>query len=500
MDALDAEALLRNCISGGLNGIYSCGLCRRPCIYAHQVQNHVQGYHHQRRLSNKKFQEDPLLGIPHPHSDFVDIVGGWPKCTICDKFFDSDHMNSPNHIWYLNQKLQVRIMSSMSVQPPLPQPPPPPDDLSSGCSVHSIQVPPVAASVLSMSSDAQLFAAVGLNGARPSDSSTLSHSVILDPCSLDPWQPPQSVNLTSPTDQSIVGCVSAVGHISIPVPSPPAMSSVPSKSSGAQTCGAVSNALPDDGSQSLMSDSLQMDPWEFLPSQLTVPPLSYVSGPRLSSQPPPPTDLSSFCCADAVGHMPTAFQTAPVASSVLSMPSGAQTFCRVPRPSVQGYLESASILSDPWQPSPLQLTASLLLPVESPPPFPLPISTPDECSVDCDESSAAGTSVDVVTSGQQMASDDFRHLVHAYSFPASTQSECFISVPCEASASHSMSPPFEQVASMSASLHASEIQVEPQHVLKPRGSSGLSPCVDGCNQRLNQSEISIDTQWRFFDV
>ena len=86
------------------------------------------------------------------------------------------------------------------------------------------------------------------------------------------------------------------------------------------------------------------------------------------------------------------------------------------------------------------------------------------------------------------------------SFPASTQSECFMSVPCEACASHSMSPPFEQVASMSASLHASEFQLEPQHVLKPRGSSGQIPCVDGWNQRLKQSDKPIDTQCRVFDV
>jgi hypothetical protein len=158
---------------------------------------------------------------------------------------------------------------------------------------------------------------------------------------------------------------------------------------------------------------------------------------------------------------------------------------------VQGYLESASILSDPWQshpwqPCPVQLTASM--------------STPDEVSVDCHVSSAAGTSVGVVTSGQQFVSDVSCHLVLGNSFPASTQSECFMSVPCEACASHSMSPPFEQVASMSASLDASDFQVERLHVLKPRGCSGQIPSVHGCNQCLKQSDNPIDMQCRVFDV
>jgi hypothetical protein len=230
-----------------------------------------------------------------------------------------------------------------------------------------------------------------------------------------------------------------------------------------------------------MSDSLPMDPWESLPLQLTVPCLSLVSVPRLLPQLPPTTELSSSSCADAVGHMPSAVQTAPVASSVLSMSSGSQTFCPVPRPSGQGYLESASILSDPCQSHPWQ-------------------PSPDEVSVDCHVSSAAGTSVGVVTSGQQFVSDVSCHLVRGNSFPASTQSECFMSVPCEALASHSMSPPFEQVASMSASLDASEFQVEPLHVLKPRGSSGQILCVDGCNQFSKQSDNPIDTQCRVFDV
>ena len=86
------------------------------------------------------------------------------------------------------------------------------------------------------------------------------------------------------------------------------------------------------------------------------------------------------------------------------------------------------------------------------------------------------------------------------SFPASTQSECFMSVPCEACASHSMSPPFEQVASMSASLDASDFQVERLHVLKPRGCSGQIPSVHGCNQCLKQSDNPIDMQCRVFDV
>jgi hypothetical protein len=316
---------------------------------------------------------------------------------------------------------------------------------------------------------------------------------------------------------------------------PLAASGIPSMASGAQICGAVSNGLPDDGeasrhtvqgylqpastpSQSLMSDPWQRDPWQPLPSQLMVPTLSPMDAVRFLPQPPPPTDLPSFCCADADGNMPTAVQTASVASSILSMPSSAQTFCDVvssglhvdsddPRPFKQGYLESASIpsrivMSDlwqshPWQPSSLQLTASLLPPVDAAPPLPQPSSLADEFSIARDMASGAGT-CGGVASGLQIASDVSRHSVQGYLSPASTQSECFLSVPCEAPESHSMSPPFEK--GMSSSLQAPAFRLEPEHVLKPRRFSGQMHCEDAWNQRLKQSDKPTDTQCQFFDV
>lgn len=261
MDALDADVLLRNRITWVRDDILSCDLCRRSCIYAGQVQKHVQGNEHQRRLFNAQFEADPVSWIPQPHREFVDIVNGWPQCTICKKFFDSAHMNSPKHIWWLNDTLaKIRPLSPINVRPPLPQPPPPPGDPSVG----SAQNPPAVSIEPSTLSGAQKF------------------------CTVDPS------GLLVDGD---VPCHSVQGHLE----------------------------TASSPSQSFILDPSQLDPWQSLPSQASAPSSSSVNVPFLLPQPPPPPELFSFGCAIAARNMSIAVQTPLAGSRVLSMSSGAQT-------------------------------------------------------------------------------------------------------------------------------------------------------------------------------
>ena len=88
------------------NGTFHCTLCWKNPDSMWQVNNHVRSKEHQRRLTNLKYEQDPLADVPYPHREFTEVRNGWATCKICDCAMVENHWKSRAHVKWLVHELQ----------------------------------------------------------------------------------------------------------------------------------------------------------------------------------------------------------------------------------------------------------------------------------------------------------------------------------------------------------------------------------------------------------
>ena len=118
----DFDTLTRNQIRREQSGWFWCALCWKTPCDVWQLEMHLKGDEHLRRMRNFKYEENPLVFVPSPHREVTVLLGGWPTCRICSgqKRMDEGHWKSAKHQKNLKSYLeeQQNVLLPQLSRPP----------------------------------------------------------------------------------------------------------------------------------------------------------------------------------------------------------------------------------------------------------------------------------------------------------------------------------------------------------------------------------------------